>query len=235
VPNLLIRKLEAFAPLDPEDRSLLESIVRGPVSVRGRKDFMHEGEAAIGLYLIVEGFACRYKVLPDGSRQIIAYLLPGDFCDLKDSIIKEMDHTVATLSPCKIVELSREQIMQLHDRPAIMRAFEWSSLVDEATLREWLLNIGARGAEERVAHLACEMVVRLTTVGLVANGACALPITQAELADAVGLSTVHVNRVLQSLRGAGLLTLKDKTLITPDIARLKAFSDFNNNYLHLNG
>ena len=181
----------------------------------------------------MDGFACRYKLRANGSRQIMAYLVPGDFCDLHVFILREMDHTIATLSPCRVVDIPRERILELTERSALARALWWATLVDEATLREWLVNIGARSAEERIAHLLCELLLRLRVVGLADGAEYELPITQAELADTMGLSSVHVNRVLQRLRGDGLITLKGKQLVIPDPDRLIAFSGFTPNYLHL--
>jgi CRP-like cAMP-binding protein len=183
--------------------------------------------------LILEGFACRYKLLADGRRQIMAYLVPGDFCDLHVFILKAMDHTIATLSPCRVVDIPRERILELTERSALARALWWATLVDEATLREWLVNIGARSAEERIAHLLCELLLRLRVVGLADGAEYELPITQAELADTMGLSSVHVNRVLQRLRGDGLITLKSKHLVILDVERLNAFGGFTPNYLYL--
>ncbi|MBJ6125539.1 Crp/Fnr family transcriptional regulator [Microvirga splendida] len=231
--NLLTRKLEAFGPLPDADRLLLDEVVRPVRAVGPRVDLIREGEAPSDVILILEGFACRYKILPPGRRQIMAYLVPGDFCDLHVFILKAMDHTIATLSPCTVVKIPRAQILALMDRPAIARAFWWVALVDEATVREWLVNVGARKAELRLAHLLCELLLRLETVGMTDGDTYELPITQAELADTVGLTPVHVNRVLQRLRRDGLITLKGKHLVILDIARLKAFSGFNPNYLHL--
>jgi CRP-like cAMP-binding protein len=146
-----------------------------------------------------------------------------------------MDHTIATLSPCKVVHIPRSRILELTERPAIARALWWAALVDEATLREWLLNVGAREADERVAHLLCELLLRLKLVGLVNGASYALPITQADLADTVGLSTVHINRVLQRLRAKNLIEFSHQRLVIPDVAALNAFSGFDPNYLHLGG
>ena len=231
--NRLTRKLEAFGPLPDADRLLLDEVIRPAQAVGLRMDLIREGETPHHVNLILEGFACRYKILPTGRRQIMAYLVPGDFCDLHVFILKAMDHTIATLSPCTMVKISRSRILELLERPAIARAFWWAALVDEATLREWLVNIGARKAEERVAHLLCELLLRLETVGLTTGTQYALPLTQAELADTVGLTGVHVNRILQRLRRDGLITLKSKRLVILDEERLKAFGGFNPNYLHL--
>jgi CRP-like cAMP-binding protein len=146
-----------------------------------------------------------------------------------------MDHTIATLSRCKVVQIPRTQILELTERPAIARALWWAALVDEATLREWLLNVGARNAEQRIAHLLCELLRRLEVVGLTNYGSYELPITQVELAETVGLSDVHVSRVLQRLRVKKLITLSRKKLVILDVPALNAFSGFDPNYLHLNG
>jgi CRP-like cAMP-binding protein len=231
--NLLTRKLEAFAPLPDADKRLLDEVIQPAQAVGARVDLIREGDTPSHVNLILDGFACRYKTTPDGSRQIMAYLVPGDFCDLHVFILKAMDHTIATLSPCTVVKIPRDQILALMQRPAIARAFWWAALVDEATLREWLVNVGLRSAEQRVAHLLCELLLRLETVGLTNGAMYELPITQAELADTTGLTSVHVNRVLQRLRRDGLITLKSRNLMIMDVERLKAVSGFNPNYLHL--
>ncbi|MBM6583794.1 Crp/Fnr family transcriptional regulator [Microvirga sp. BT689] len=231
--NRLTCKLEAFGPLPEADRFLLDEVIRSAQAVGPRTDLIREGQTPSDVNLILEGFACRYKVLPTGRRQIMAYLVPGDFCDLHVFILKTMDHGIATLSACTVVKISRARILELMERPAIAKAFWWAALVDEATLREWLVNVGARKAEQRVAHLLCELLLRLRTVGLTTGNQYELPITQAELADTVGLTGVHVNRILQRLRADGLITLRSKNLVILDEERLKAFSNFNPNYLHL--
>jgi CRP-like cAMP-binding protein len=176
---------------------------------------------------------CRYKLVAGGGRQIMAYLVPGDFCDLHVFILKAMDHSIGTLSQCSVVSIDRARIVELTERPAIARALWWATLVDEATVREWVVNVGARPADERLAHLLCELLVRLKAVGLADGGSYELPITQVDLADTVGLSTVHVNRVLQRLRALELITLRNGRLVILDVEKLNAFSGFNPNYLHL--
>lgn len=231
--NAFIRKLEKFAPLSTSDRHLLDEVMHNRRSVGSHVDLIREGDAPSDVHLILDGFACRYKVLRDGRRQIMAYLLPGDFCDLHVFILKAMDHGIATLTGSIVVDIPRARVLELTERPAIARALWWVALVDEATLREWLVNIGARSAEERVAHLLCEVLVRLETVGLTSEGGYELPLTQTEIGETMGLSTVHMNRVIQSLRADGLITLNRKNVVIPDIPKLKAFSGFNPNYLHL--
>ncbi len=165
----------------------------------------------------------------------MALLVPGDLCDLHAAILGAMDHGIATLSPCTVAAIPRATVEDLTtNHPRINRALWWSTLVDEATLREWLVNMGQRPADRQLAHLLCELRVRLDTVGLVAEGGSyELPLTQEELADVLGLSPVHVNRVLQQLRGDGLIATRGKTLTIRDVARLEAFAGFDPNYLHL--
>ena len=149
---------------------------------------------------ILDGFACRYKLTSEGKRHIMAYLISGDFCDLHVFILKAMDHNIGALSPCRVVNIPRNRILEMTTRPALARALWWATLVDEAVLREWLVNMGQREAPERIAHLLCELLLRLRAIGLAASDAYELPITQEALGDTMGLSAVHVNRSLQKLR-----------------------------------
>ena len=185
--------------------------------------------------LILDGFAYRYKALANGDRQIVAYLLPGDFCDLHVFLLGEMDHSIAALTEVQLVKLSRPSVLRLLDRPAVSRAMLMASLVDEATLREWLVNIGQRSAEHRVAHFLCEWHRRLKAVGLTSEGSCELPLTQTEIGNTMGLSTVHVNRTMQALRDQGLILIGRRRLVIPDMERLCQHCGFRSNYLHLEG
>jgi CRP-like cAMP-binding protein len=170
----------------------------------------------------------------DGGRQIMAWLVPGDFCDLHVAILGEMDHSIAALGPCRIAEISRATIAEISDsRPVVNRAMWWATLVDEGVLREWLVGMGRRPADRRIGHLFCELHTRLAAVGLTDDGGFDLPVSQTELADTVGLTPVHVNRVLQQLREDKLIRLEGKRLTILDFARLAAFADFDPNYLHL--
>jgi CRP-like cAMP-binding protein len=234
MPNLFSRKLRNFVEdLSSDDLELLDAVVRRPRSVPADVDLISEGDAPSDVHLIVAGFACRYKILPDGRRQIMAYLVPGDLCDLHVFLLDHMDHSVGTLCECQVVDVPREVILQLLNRPALARALLLSAMVDEGTLREWLVNLGQREAQERVAHLLCELLARLRAVGLVADDSFRLPLTQIELADTMGVSPVHMNRVLQSLRRKGLVSLQGHQLSVRDVRGLEAEAGWNPNYLHL--
>ncbi|MBE7184976.1 MAG: Crp/Fnr family transcriptional regulator [Methylobacterium mesophilicum] len=233
MPNAFIRKLEGFAPLDAADRQFLAELTARTVSFEADQAIINEGDHPRNVHLVLEGLAARAKTLRDGSRQIVAYLVPGDFCDFHVAILNEMDHDIVTLTPCSIVRIPKDVVKDIIDnRPRLAKSFWWCTLVDEATLREWVTNLGQRSAEQRIAHLFCELYTRLKAVGLVENGSFTLPINQAELGDTMGLSPVHVNRSLKGLRDSNLATFRGKTICIPNIERLKSFADFKSNYLH---
>ncbi len=199
-----------------------------------RQDLIQEGDRPESVHIVLEGFACRYKLLPDGTRQIMAYLVPGDLCDMHIAILGEMDHSIATLSRCKIVTISRKMIEDLvENHGRINRALWWATLVDEATLREWLVNMGRRSADKQLGHLLCELLLRLQVVGLATENSYDLPLTQTEIGDTLGISNVHVNRVLKQLRKDGLIVLKNKRVTISNVEGLKEFSGFSESYLHL--
>lgn len=231
--NPLIRKFERLTPLSFEDRELLATATKRLRFVGSQQDIIQEGDVPNDVHVIVEGVAFRHKTIENGARQIVAYLLPGDFCDLHVFILDQMDHTISTLTECAVVDLSRETVLRLTERPAIARALWWTTLVDEGVLREGLINIGQRRAEERMAHFLCEMMMRLDAVGLVYDNTFDLPLTQEQLGETLGLSTVHVNRTLQKLRNRRLIVFDRKRAVVLDPAALKACCGFNPNYLHL--
>jgi CRP-like cAMP-binding protein len=185
---------------------------------------------------VLEGFTCRYKLLPDGRRQIASFHISGDFVDLHSFLLKQMDHAVATLTPCKMGTLAHEAIKDITERyPRLTRALWWDTVVDGAIFRQWMIGIGRRTALGRIAHLLCELHARLHAVGLSENDSYAFPVTQTELGDALGLSTVHVNRVLQELRGKGLISLRGGTLAIHDPVALRDVAAFDPAYLYLHG
>ena len=232
--NPLLTRLNAFIDLDGEDRAAVDQLCRAPRSFRAGQDVIKEGARPEFVQLLLEGWACRYKVLPDGSRQILAYLIPGDLCDMHVFILKRMDHSIGLLSDAKVVSIAKEQMLALTEqRPAVARALWWSTLVDEAILRQWLANVGQKGAYERLAHLFCEMWQRMHQVGLTSEGEFTLPLTQEELGDTVGLTSVHTNRMLQQMRSEGLITLSKGQLTIHDGNRMRQVAGFDANYLHL--
>jgi CRP-like cAMP-binding protein len=231
----LVRKLEQFVRLSSSDRGFLTRAASERLRKFGaRVDVVREGERPKDVQLVVAGWACRYKQLEDGRRQVVSFFLPGDICDLNVFILREMDHSIGSITDVTIADLSREFFEEISTGyPRIVTALWWESLVDAAIQREWTLNLGQRTALERMAHLLCELFFRLRLAGLTNADSCDFPLTQADLADASGLSKVHVNRTLQELRSANLIVLKGKTLVVPDLRRLMEAGLFNANYLHM--
>lgn len=234
VAQVLVRKLEVFAPLSGAERHAVTALASLPRRYAAREDVIRQGDPTEHVNLLLEGFACRYKTLEDGRRQILSSFVPGDICDLNVFILKRMDHSIGALSPCLFGAIHRRQIDDLFEQhPRITRAFWWSTLVEESISREWLMNVGQRSAYERAAHLFCELYWRLRMVGLVRDGTFDFPITQTELGDALGLSAVHVNRTMQELRRDGLISTHGRELTVADLEGLEAAALFEPSYLHL--
>ena len=231
----LLRRLNALSPIAEAEGEMLRSLAEAHIRhAAPREDMVSEGEKPDGVRMILSGWACRYKHLEDGRRQIIAFFLPGDLCDNHVFVLREMDHSVGTLTPVTFAQIPRRRIEEITlSHPRVTQALWWESLVGSAIQREWIVSLGQRDALERMAHLLCELFLRLRAVGLAEENRCELPLTQAELADAMGLSTVHVNRTLQELRAAKLIILKGRTLTIPDLEALQSAAQFNPSYLHL--
>ncbi len=232
--NPLILRLRHGPDLDSGDRALLADLARVKRSLDPQQDIVRAGDVAAGVHLILEGFAFRYKIIDDGQRQIIGLLLPGDFCDLQSIVLGPSDHYIAALTPCIVADIPQERVDSLvfHDS-RLARALWWATLVDESILREWLASMGQRPADKRIAHLFCELLLRQQLVGAAGERDCPLPLTQPMLADILGITTIHVSRILRDLRLAGLIQLKDRQLYIPNVARLRSFCDFDPAYLHL--
>jgi CRP-like cAMP-binding protein len=227
-------KLEAFARLSADDRAALAEATHNFRFVEPRRDLISEGDKPRFVHLVLDGWACRYKQLPDGKRQIVSLFVPGDFCDINVYILRTMDHSIAAITRLKVAMITPEDMNALTaERPRVTQALWWHELVTAAVQREWTLNLGQRSAYERLAHLLVELYLRLNAVGRAQDGRCDFPLTQNDLADATGLTAVHVNRTLQELRRDGLIELERKQLHILDMQRMMDVSMFNPNYLHL--
>jgi CRP-like cAMP-binding protein len=232
--NSLIRKLESIFDLSDDERQALEDLPMRVMAIRADQDIVREGDHPSRCGLLLSGFACTYKVTAQGKRQIVSFNLPGDISDLQSLHLKVLDSSISTMSPCSIGFITHEALRDICERyPRIAAALWRSTLVDAAVFREWVVNVGRREGTSRVAHVLCELLVRLRAVGLVKDDACDLPITQAEFADAIGVTPVHVNRVLQQLRAEHLIELKGDRLKIFDWDRLKEVGEFDPTYLHL--
>ena len=232
--DLLTRKLESKSTFSDEERGALTGMPMQVTDIRAHQDIVREGDRPSRSCLLIEGFTCNYKVTGEGKRQIMAFHVPGDIPDLQSLHLKVLDNSLGTITPCKVGFIRHETLQDLCARhPRITAALWRETLIDAAIYREWVVNVGRRPAYARVAHLLCEIVVRLRAVGLVEGDGCDLPMTQGEIADATGLSAVHVNRTLQELRAAGLVRLGDGSMQILAWEGLKAGGDFDPAYLHL--
>ena len=234
--NPLTRKLSHFVPLPRPDQDVLDRLAGREERFPAHADIVAEGMAPRPVFLLKEGLAMRYRLLPDGGRQIMTFLIPGDLCGCHVFLPAAMDHSVGTLAPSVLAPISRRAMMDTFARhPRVTAALWWSSMQEEAMLRERIVSLGRRDARGRVAYLLCELLWRHEAVGLAQGGRFGLPLTQVELGDTLGLTSVHVNKVLQEFRHRGLLTMGNKLLDVLDPDGLRAVAAFNKAYLHLGG
>lgn len=184
--------------------------------------------------MLLEGFVERYKDTPEGRRQILAIYVPGDFVDLHSYPLKRLEHSVAALTAVKVALFPHPGIRALTEQSPTLTELLWrSTLIDAAINREWIVSIGARSAAVRLAHLFCEMYVRLERIGMTDGMRFAFPLTQIDLADATGLTPVHANRMLRQLREQGLVEFRAGTAVILDWAALRSFAEFDPGYLFL--
>lgn len=234
-PDLLIDRIGKFVSLEAGDTAAIHHITRHRRQMSAQQTLVHEDRRPDNIYLLLSGIAIRYRYLVDGRRQVFGYLLPGDLCDTHFVISNNCDHHVSLLSDADVALIAPAELMAtMVNHPRIERALLMMSLVDAAILRECLLNLGQREAFEKLAHFFCEITARLESTGLVnSDGSFSLPLTQTDLADTMGLTVVHVNRVLRRFRDEGLLCWSRRRVTILDRARLELAADFNDAYLHL--
>lgn len=229
-----VRKLETVESLTGKEKEAAVALCSDVRIVERRSDIITLGRDPDRVHIILDGWAARYSVLPNGSRRITAFLLPGDFCDIHVTTLSVMDHSILAITDCTVAYVLPGLIDDItRSTPVLTRAFWRSTLIDEAILRQWLVNSGRRDALEAVAHLVCELHARMKLVGLVEDGCLELPVTQEEFGDATGLTAVHVNRTIKSLRDRGLLSIGKGVLQVPDVEALRRFCGFDPRYLHL--
>ena len=228
-------KLEQFRRVSDEDRRLLNELTSKRQQQFGaREDVVRKGEHSPDIDVVISGLACLYKILQDGRRQIMAFLVAGDPCDAEIFILKEMDHSICTLTPSVTALIPGDTMKDLLlNRPGIALAFWWNTLQDEGVLRERIIDEGRRDAYSRIAFLIYEILLRLRAVGVMDDESFEFPITQTDLADATGLTPVHVNRMLQRLREEGLIAVEGKRWTVLDPAGLRKAAQFEADYLHL--
>jgi CRP-like cAMP-binding protein len=232
-PHPLILRLKSITDLSPEERDALLHLPLTIREVAADQDIVREGDRPSECCLILSGMACRYKVTEGGKRQIISFHVAGEVPDLQSLHLHTMDHNLSTLTPCKLAFIAHQVLHGLFaQHPRLSGVFWRETLIDAAVFREWVINIGRRPAVTRLAHLLCELYLRHKAVGLVTDHSFEFPITQSELADAAGLSTVHLNRTLQELRAKGLISERGPMLTILKWDQLKRTGEFDPTYLH---
>ena len=234
--HLLLRKVESIAlfVLSEDEKAALLALPLHVASFEAGQDIVREGDRPSQCFAILEGIVSTYKTTRAGKRQAMAYHVPGDVPDLQSLHLKVLDNSISAVGLCRVGFVQHDAIRHLmRAHPRLEAVFWRSTLIDAALVREWMLNVGRREAFARMAHLLCELITRLEVVGLYSDDTCLLPMTQPELADALGITPVHVNRTLRDLKAAGLVSLRSRRLTVHNWEGLKTAAEFDPTYLHL--
>ena len=232
----IVHKLESIAHfrLSNEEKVALLTLPVQRAQFEAGQDIVSEGDRPTHSFAMLDGVACTYKSTRAGHRQVMAYFVPGDVPDFQSLHLRVLDISIAAVGPCHVGFVPHEAVrILLREHPRLADTLWRATLIEAAIVRQWMLNVGRRDAYARMAHLFCELVTRLDAVRLAPDHTCILPMTQSEIADALGITPVHVNRVLHDMRAKGLLSLHDRRLVVHDWDALQSAADFDPTYLHL--
>lgn len=231
----MLRKLRLWAQLGPGEEQALLNLPHGVTSLGSHRTLVSDGDAVSHCYLMLSGYCVRYKMVGDGGRQILSIHMVGDLVDLQNALLGVADHGVETLTDCKLARIPIEAIRQLaRAHPQINDALWYDTLVDGSIHREWVANVGRRDGKTRIAHLLCEFALKLEAIHPGDQLDFVLPMTQEQIADATGLTSVHVNRMLMALANDGLIErVTARAVVIGDWKKLAAAGDFDRAYLHL--
>lgn len=229
----LIKRWERYSPLSDDDKQAVLALSCQPRSFGRDAYLVRDGEPAVNCHLLLTGHGFRQKLVKSGARQIISIHLPGEFVDLQNLFFDVGDHNVQCCNRSDVAVIPKAALIQIAaERPSVARAMWLDTLIDASISREWVVNVGRRDAKTRIAHLLCELVTRARNAGQTRNDSCEFPMTQEQIADATGLTPVHTNRTLQTLRRDGLISLSSSKLTVLDWERLSEHGDFSERYLH---
>jgi CRP-like cAMP-binding protein len=232
----LAQKLQAFVALSEEELRVLERLHLRRRSFTAGRDLVHQGQSDQAAYILADGWVCSYKLQPNGTRQIVDFQIPGDFLGLRSVLLRTSDHSFEPITDILVAEVLADDLLEALERtPRLASAILWAASRDEAMVVEHLVGVARRAAEARMAHFLLEVGARMTLVGLGDKGGFACPLTQYHLADALGLSSVHVNRVLRRLRESGLVTFRDGRVTFGDYGKLVDLAEFDPAYLDQTG
>jgi CRP-like cAMP-binding protein len=231
--SVLAKKLSTFVPLLEDELTWLAEMQRHRVSVRRGEQLTREGQTGHKVFVLQIGWACSFKTLPDGGRQIISFPIAGDIVGLRSVLLRTADHSFSALTDAVVTAVDGSHIMRcVTEHPRLGAALLWATSRDEAMVVEHLVNIGRRSALERTAHFFMELAERLTLVGLATETEFRCPLSQFVLADALGLTAIHVNRTLRELRERKLLTVRRGAVIIHDLDGLRTLAGFQGGYLN---
>ena len=232
----LLRKLGGFVALSDRELALLRELQRHRRAFSAGRDFVRQGHSGQSAYVLIDDWACSYKLLPGGARQIVDVQVPGDFIGIRSLLLRISDHSVEPVTDVTVAEVKASDILEIvSEEPRLATALLWAASRDEAMVVEHLVGLGRRSARERVAHFLLELSARLTLIGWSDRTGYECPLNQYLLADALGLSAVHVNRVLRALREDGLVTFRDGRVAFGNIDALISLTDFDPAYLDQTG
>jgi len=230
--NALSQKLGAFVALSAAELTVLDQLNKRRRTFVAGRDLVHQGQSEQGAYVLASGWACSYKLLEDGQRQIIEFKIPGDFLGLHSVLLHVSDHSIEPVTDIEVTEVLKIDLLDAFEKtPRLATAVLWAASRDEAMVVEHLVNIGRRNAAERMASFLLELGARLALVGMGSKAGFDCPLSQYLMADALGLSAVHVNRVLRQLREDGMVTFRDGFVSFDNYDRLTDFVDFDPTYL----
>ncbi|WP_425986896.1 Crp/Fnr family transcriptional regulator [Brevundimonas sp. TWP1-2-1b1] len=230
----LVEKLSLRDRISPEEIEALQKALEPPKTVAAGSDIVREHSRPLHSTLLISGFSARYSTLEDGARQITEINVAGDFIDLHSLLMKQMDHGVVALTECVIAEAPHSGLIDITERhPHLTRLLWLDTIIDAAIHRQWLVAMGRRSGLGHIAHLVCELYLRLQAVGQTGDMTFDLPLTQATLGDALGLSTVHVSRLISELRGEGVINWSGGRIDILDWRRLAEIAEFDPTYLRL--
>jgi|SRR5687768_886473 len=227
-------KLRARDQVSAEEERAIRAAVAEIREYPADRTFIRANQELTTSTLLIDGLMCRYKDLRDGQRQITELHVSGDFADLHSFTLKRLDHNLMTLTPCRVGIVPHDRLQAITEaHPHLTRLYWFMTNLDAAIHREWELSLGRRSALARIAHLFCELNVRLGVVGLAESGGYGLPLTQTDIAECLGLTSVHVNRTLKELRARGLVEFRGKRVVIQDLPALERAAEFDPAYLYL--
>lgn len=230
----MVRKFDQRTKLDESDRQALLGLPYDLKTMEAGRYIVREGSSPDHSAILVSGLAYRHKITAEGARQIVSIQVPGDFVDLESSLLNVVDHNIQALTRCEVALIRSSAILELVNlHPRIARAMWIDTMIDGSIFREWVVNVGRRDAREKLAHLMCEFARRLEAAGMGSSSGYELPMTQEQLGDATGLTSVHVNRTLRSLADEGLIERERRFIRIPDWEKMRTIAGFNETYMHL--